>query len=63
MSSSVSKAIEDMRLMVEKLRLEVAAMEKTLDELWQRTCPQCLNPLSKADPAEPWRCEKCGWEE
>jgi ribosomal protein L37AE/L43A len=48
---------------VSKLRLEVAAMEKTLDELWQRACPRCMHQLSKSDPADAWRCEKCGWRE
>lgn len=56
-------ALKAMLEIVGGLRLEVAAMERDLDSLWSRACPQCMNPLSKPEAEEPWKCTKCGWTE
>ncbi|HLE81379.1 MAG TPA: hypothetical protein VJA25_08810 [Dehalococcoidia bacterium] len=42
---------------------EVRAMIEVTDNLWQRSCPQCLNPLTKSDAAAKWHCGNCGWQE
>lgn len=59
----VRDRLGEIRTMLEHIRLEVAAIERKLDELWMRSCPQCMNPLTKPEPDQPWKCERCGWEE
>jgi hypothetical protein len=29
--------------------------------IWTRVCPLCRATLEKANLAQPWVCEHCGW--
>jgi ribosomal protein L37AE/L43A len=60
---AVWESVAEIRTMLENIALAVKEMHATLDDLWQRRCPQCLHVLTKSDPAEKWKCSQCGWEE
>lgn len=54
--------LREMLEIVGRIRLEVAAMERDLDNLysWSRTCPQCGRFLERNDPKQSMTCP-CGW--
>ena len=48
-------------LLVPNLSTEEVA-KAARKQVWMRECPRCKAPIEKEQPADSWKCPRCGWE-